>query len=441
MTEEKIINDVTCSFCGSLCDDIEIVLKDNKIIETRNACALGNNKIMAQVGEERLKTPKIRRNGVLKPCTIDEAITEAAKILENAKRPLLYGWASTSNETISEGIKLAEEIGALIDNCATVCHGPSLMAQQDVGFSGCTLGEIRNRADLIIYWGSNPMVAHPRHLARYTTFPRGYFRAQGSKERTLVVVDPRFTDTAKVADYYYQVKPDTDFELIAALRSVLNGHKLQVKEVGGIPREKIVELANLMKSCSFGVLFFGLGLTMSKGRHRNVEVAISLVHDLNAFTKFMVLPMRGHGNVAGACVVSTWTTGYSFATDFSLGYPRYNPGEYSSNNVLYKEEVDAMLSIATDPAGNFPIQSLKYMSKIPIICIDPHETPTSEISQVIIPSTVIGVDAEGGAYRMDNIPIHLKKIMDPPENILDDEEIIRRIFKKVKEIKSKKSKK
>ena len=126
MSDEKVVSDITCSFCGSLCDDIEVVLKGNKIVETRNACSLGNQKIMAQVSGHRLRTPMIRKKGKLEPCSMDEAIEEAAKILAKSKRPLLYGWASTSNEAISEGIKLSEEVGGVMDNTATVCHGPSL---------------------------------------------------------------------------------------------------------------------------------------------------------------------------------------------------------------------------------------------------------------------------------------------------------------------------
>ncbi|MHA1799904.1 MAG: formylmethanofuran dehydrogenase subunit B [Candidatus Helarchaeota archaeon] len=437
MSDEKVVTDITCSFCGSLCDDIEVVIKDNNIIETHNACALGNQKIIAQVGEHRLKTPMIRKNGELTPCSIDEAIEEAAKILVNSKRPLLYGWASTSNEAISEGIKLSEEVGGVMDNTATVCHGPSLLAVQDVGYSGATLGDVRSRADLIVYWGSNPMAAHPRHLARYSTYARGYFRAQGAKERMLVVVDPRNTDTAKIADKHFQIKPDSDFEVIAALRSILKGHEIKAKEVGGLSKEQLIELADTLKGCSYGALFFGLGLTMSKGRHRNIDVAISLVHDLNSFNKFVLMPMRGHYNVCGANTVSSWTSGYGFATDYSTTYPRYNPGEFSSNELLYKGEVDALLNIAADPVGNFPALALKHMSKIPVICIDPHETPTTEISQVVIPSTVIGVDTSGSAYRMDHIPIHLKKFIDPPEGVLDDVVILQKILKKVQELKAK----
>ena len=53
---------------------------------------------------------------------------------------------------------------------------PSVMAQQVVGKVTCTLGEVRNRADLVIFWGSDPLVSHPR-VARVVALSGGYTRA------------------------------------------------------------------------------------------------------------------------------------------------------------------------------------------------------------------------------------------------------------------------
>jgi formylmethanofuran dehydrogenase subunit B len=174
---------------------------------------------------------------------------------------------------------------------------------------------------LVIFWGSNPVHAHPRHLSRYSNFVRGYFRTDGRNDRFIVVVDPRNTHTAQIADLYI------------------------VKEVAGVPIEKMKELVNILKSCKFGVIFFGMGLTHSLAHHRNVDTAICLVRELNDYTKFLLTPMRGHYNVAGANQVFTWNTGYAYSIDFSRGYPRYNPGEFSSVDLLMRDEVDASLII------------------------------------------------------------------------------------------------
>ena len=45
----------------------------------------------------------------------------------------MYGWASTNCEAQAVGHVLAEKVGGIVDNCATVCHGSSLLAIQDTG--------------------------------------------------------------------------------------------------------------------------------------------------------------------------------------------------------------------------------------------------------------------------------------------------------------------
>ena len=430
----KTIYDVLCPFCGTLCDDLEVDIADNKVVEVRNACQIGTKKFYSSnPSEHRYEKPMIREKGELKEASWDEAIDKAATILANAKRPLLYGFSSTECEAQAKGVELGEILGGVLDNTASVCHGPTLLAKQDVGQPGCTLGEIKNRADLVIFWGSNPVHAHPRHLGRYSEFVRGYFRKDGRNERNIIVVDPRNTHTAQIADLYIQVNPNEDYELLNAMRAVLRGVELDEKEVSGVSMEKIKELVNTLKTCNFGVIFFGMGLTQSLSHHRNIDAAICLTRELNDHTKFSILPMRGHYNVAGANQVFTWNTGYAYSIDFSRGYARYNPGEFSSVEVLLKDLVDASLIVASDPASNFPAASVKNLFKHPLIAIEPHETPTSANADIVLPAAIAGIEAEGTAYRMDNVPIRLRKVKDAPGECLTDKIILEKLIEKVKE--------
>jgi formylmethanofuran dehydrogenase subunit B len=436
---EKVIDSVVCPFCGSLCDDTEVVVKDGKIVETRNMCVMGTEKFFASQAPERIRKPMLRQNGVLKEVSLDQAVQKAAEILVKAERPLLYGWSSSECDTTRVGFELAEELGGVIDSTATVCHGPSVLAIQDVGLSTCTLGEVKNRADLIIYWGCNPQHAHPRHMSRYTSFVRGFFRDKGVKERSIVVFDCRRTDTAKLATHFIQTEPDKDYELLSAFRAIVNGFDISAEKVAGVPKEQIMEIANMMKHAGFGIIFFGMGLTQTTGKHRNVDNAIALTADLNKFTKFLIMPMRGHYNVTGFGMVSSWTTGYPFAVDFSRGFPRYNPGETTANDLLMRGEVDAALVVASDPVSHFPKKSIENLAKIPLIAIEPHPTPTTELADVVIPPAISGIEAEGTAYRMDNVPIRLRKVSDAPDGILPDRELVRKILEKVRELKKKKA--
>jgi formylmethanofuran dehydrogenase subunit B len=437
MTQEEVkkISDVICPFCGCLCDDLEIEVANNKVVTTYNACTIGTSKFFSvNDTSHRFTHPMLRKDDKLKPISWDEAIDRAAKILADSERPLMYGFSSTSNEAIGEGFKLAEEAGAVLDQTASVCHGPSVLAIQDTGRSAATLGEIKARANVIVYWGCNPSAAHPRHMSRYSMFVRGFFRDKGAKERTLIVVDPRNTDAAKLADIHVQVEQGRDSELIFAMRAALNGIDLP-DVVAGVPKEKILELLEIFKAAYFGVLFFGMGLTQTFGRHRNITNAINLVRQLNGFTKWIISPMRGHYNVTGAGTVWTWQCGYPMAIDLAQGYPRYNPGEYCANDVLVNGEADAALIVASDPGAHFPAKSLRHMAKIPVIAIEPHITPTTELAEIILPPSIIGVEEEGTAYRMDHVPLKLKKVVDAPGECLSDVEILERLLQKVKDLK------
>jgi len=431
----KVVSDAVCTYCGCLCDDIEVLVQDGKIVDVRHACILGTSRFFDYLRPERMVKPLIRVDGELKETSIDEAVKKAAEILAKAERPLLYGWSMAGCEAHQVGIELAEEIGAVIDDTTSVCHGPSVIALQEVGISTCTLGEVKNRADLVIYWGSNPMQAHPRHMSRYTVYPRGFFRERGWRDRVLVVIDVRKTDTAKLATRFLQVEPNGDYELISALRLAVNGNKIPEK-VAGVPREEIEKLAEIMKSCHFGAIFFGLGVTSSAGKNRNIDNVLSLVRDLGAYTKFVIFPMRGHYNVTGFGQVLTWETGFPFAVDFSRNYPRYNPGETTAVDVLLREEADAALIVASDPAAHFPRKAVEHLAKIPVITIEPFRSLTTQYATVAIPSAITGIEVEGTAYRMDHVPLRLHKVVEPPEGRLPDREILKMILEHVRALKT-----
>lgn len=438
-----VITDALCPFCGCLCDDITVVVENNKIIEAKHACKLGSAKILGhcRLGSKTIEThhtikePLIRKSkhDGFKEVSYDEAINEAAEILANSKRPLLYGWASASCEVDKKGILLAEELGAVIDNTASVCHGPTGLAVHEKGAPSATLGQVKNRADVIVFWGCNPVQAHPRHMGRYSTFAKGFFSDKGRKGKKIVVVDVRKTDTADVADEYVEVEQGSDYLIVSALRAILAGQGEVVPEkVGGVAKEQLVKLVETLKAAKFGAIFFGMGLTQSKGRYKNIDSAISLTTELNSFTKFIIMPMRGHYNVAGFNQVCLWETGFTTAVDFSRGAPYYNPGETAANDVLYRKEVDAAMIIAADAAAHFPANSVRELARVPLIHIDPHWNATTEIANVVIPTAICGIEVEGTAYRMDGVSLRLRKMIEPRH--MTDEEVLERITQRVKEI-------
>ena len=431
--QEKVYGGVVCPFCGCLCDDLEVVVKSRRVAGVKSGCAIAIAKFVEHE-KYRLTKPFIRKGDKPVFTTLEEAVEEAAKILVDSKYPLLFGWSSSSVEAARLGVELAELLGGLLDLTTVICHGPSIEALQEIGLVSATLGQIKNRAELVVYWGCNPVHAHMRHMHRYTVLSKGVYR-KTRKDRKLIVIDCRPSHTAKMADLFIQVEPNKDYELLTALRMVVNGYDIDCDVVAGVPKEKVYELADMLISAKFGVIYFGMGLTMTQGKSRNIEEAIKLTQDLNRWTKFVITPMRGHFNVSGAGEAFTWITGFPFSIDFRRAFPRHNPGLTSATDALAKGFVDAAFIIASDPVAHFPQQAVKHLAKIPLIVVDPKLSPTASLADVFIPAAAVGIEQEGTAYRMDNVPLRLKKVVEPPSGVLPDEEILKMLLSKVMELK------
>ena len=425
----RIVENATCTFCGCVCDDIILTVEENRITLAKNACALGKAWFAEHTVEDR---PYALIDG--REASTAEAVEVAAQILLEARFPVIYGLSDTTCEAQREAVAIADLIGANIDTTTSVCHGPSGIAFQGVGESTATLGEIKNRADLVIYWGGNPAESHPRHFTKYTIMPKGMFVPNGRKDRTVVLVDVRRTPSARAADIFIQVKPGKDFEVLWTLRALVKGRTVDpsIEEETGVSLATLQDLVERMKNCRFGVLFFGMGLTMTRGRHFNSGALLALATDLNEYTHFVAKPVRGHGNVTGADNVLGWQTGFPFAVNFSRGYPRFNPGEFTTVDLLARGEADAALIIASDPAANFPRPAIEHLRKIPVIVLDPKPTLTADLARVAFTTATYGINTGGTVYRMDDVPITLRPAF--PSPYPTDEEVLRAIKERVREL-------
>ncbi len=439
----RIVKNVVCCFCGALCDDIQIAITltgplprvpEGTIIEALNACRIGHTKFLKLRDEYRILKPELRSGpdkSEVRQVSLEVAVKEAAKILAKARRPLIYGLASTSNEANVKALELAEVSGAIVDNTSSVCHGPGIEAVQRVGIGTATLGKIKNYADVVIYWGCNPTAAHPRHTRRYSQFIEGMFRKEGERKVYHIDVRPtRFSD--EVTDFI-QVNPNEDYELMAVIRALLRGREIQLDSVAGVPMRKVREFVATLKGAEFVAIFFGLGLTQSRGKDHNIALAIDITAELNHHAKAVIMPMRGHFNVTGSNHVSTWTYGFPFSLSLETGAPYYMPGEVSAVDVLVRGGTDAVFVIAADPAASFPAPAVRHMLKVPVITLDPKRSASTEISDIVIPSAYVGIEAEGvqTAYRMDGIPLQLRKIIDAPKGIESDEHILDMLVREV----------
>jgi formylmethanofuran dehydrogenase subunit B len=427
----KIVEDATCTDCGCMCDDISLKVEGDRIIEAQNACALGKKWFLA---EHRTASAACLIDG--QPAAVEDGIARTAQILTEARYPIIYGLCDTTSEAQRVAVAISDWIGGCVDTTTSLCHGPTGIAFQDVGEVTCTLGEIRNRGDLILLWGTNPAESHPRFFSRYALTPAGMYVPRGRADRYCVLIDVRETESAKEADQFIGIRPGKDFEALWALRALSKGIKLDATEIEaetGVPLATWQTLMDRMKQAKYGVILFGMELMKERGRHLNSYALLSLARDMNVHTRFVCKPMRGHGNVAGADNVVTWQTGYPFAVNLARGYPRFNPGEYSTDDVLARGEADAALIVASDTLSKFSRAAREHLERIPLIVIEPAGTPQTCAAAIVFHTATYGINTPGTVYRMDDVPIPLRPAVDSP--LPTDEHILREIERRVRSLK------
>ena len=88
--------------------------------------------------------------------------------------------------------------------------------------------------------------------------------------------------------------------------------------------------------------------------------------------------MRGHGNVTGADVVMRYTLSYPFGISMTRGYPRFNPGEYSTIDLLVRGDNDATIVIGADPGATMPKPAVSHPVRFSAL----HELPSIAAREV-----------------------------------------------------------
>ena len=154
----RTVEHVTCLGCGCACDDITVVVERGRLTEAQRACALG----AAWFGDGQVPD-EVRIRG--RAGTLERALAEAVKVLTEAKRPLVYLAGDISCEVQRDAVAIADRLKGVVDSLAGTAAAGVLAAQRR-GRAGATLGELRQRADLVVFWGVDPGARYPRYSAR-----------------------------------------------------------------------------------------------------------------------------------------------------------------------------------------------------------------------------------------------------------------------------------
>ncbi len=154
----------------------------------------------------------------------------------------------STNETVAAALELADRVGAVVEPGNSRISTPRVLAFQRAGRVSATLGEVKNRADVVVFWGADPVVSHPGRWERYSVEPRGRFIPDGRAGRTVVVVDEKHTATAEQADLFVEMDASRQFEALWVLRALVPEPPSMRLESASTPGIELPPVTNLPTS-------------------------------------------------------------------------------------------------------------------------------------------------------------------------------------------------
>lgn len=480
MVEIKYVPTI-CPYCGTGCG-LNFVVKDDKIVGVEpykrhpvnegKVCPKGNFGYEFINREDRLTTPLIKENGEFREASWDEALDLVANKLkevsdEDPNKVGFYACARSPNENIYITQKLARVACGTqnVDHCARICHGPTVAGLATTFGSGAMTNGFDSikEADYIFCIGSNNMEAHP-------LFGRKLIQAQKNGAK-LVVLDPRYTPTAKIADEYVQFKTGTDVALMNAMIKVIIDNDLQddefiknrtkgfdelketvqkydletVSEITHISPETIEELAIEYAKADKAAIVYSLGITEHSHGADNVMSTANLAMLTGNIGRqgTGVNPLRGQNNVQGACDMGALPSDYvgyrkvadQETTDWFNEYygtnlpakpgltlvEMMNAAHSGDLKVLYIHGEDPVLSDADIKHTKEALANLDML-----IVQELFMTDTAQCADVVLPAAGWG-EQEGTFTNGERRVQCLHKAQEPPEGAMLDWKIMEEI--------------
>jgi len=346
--------------------------------------------------------PLARVGGVA--VTLEEAVAAAADVLVSARLPLVYGLVETTVEAQRLAVEIADLTGGAVDTAASAGHEASLLAFQRMGLLTATLGEVRARADLVVFWGIDPDAREPGFQHRYLA------RTADSPERVHIAVDIGDARGPDEADERLAIPAAAEFEALWALRAMVRGGRRvdeERLESLGLSLDLLQPLAWRLVSCRYGVILHDADPPPERRDPLRALALGALVEDANERARVRLIGIRMPGNPVGAEAVLTWQTGYPCAVHFGRGYPRYGPGEYTGPALLGRGGADAVLLVGADPGRHLTAAERERLGEIPSIVIGP-AAERAEGARVAVVTAPLG-EAPGSVYRMDGVPLNRRR--------------------------------
>ena len=395
---------IACPFCGLACDDLQVDTANSQANVIGNGCPRSVVQFRPPLGNVENR-PAVDGRIVSLP----EAVAAAARILAHSAQPLLAGLGTDVAGTRA-ALQLADCIGAVVDHMNRGL-ARNMAVVQDTGWLATTFAEVQNRADLVVFAGTDAVSRFPRFFERILGQRESMF-SEGAPQREIVYIGakPGHPKSGNQGSPGEEIPCTNLGEAFGALRACLAGKRLQAEHAGGIAITELVKLAERMRSARYGVLVWVATDLDYAHAELTIQAMSNLVSDLNEHTRFACLPISGSDGDMTANQVTVWQTGFPLRTGFGRGTPDYDPHHFSCERLLATGEADALLWISA-----FDAERLPPPSNVSAIVLGRPGMKFEKPPAVYIPVATPGVHHAGHFFRGDNVvAVRLRKLVDSP---------------------------
>ncbi len=473
----------TCGYCSVGCGML-VGVKEGKAVAVRGnpdhpvnrgkLCPKGLSEHHILDNPGRARTPMLRKNGKLEPVSWDEALAtmvERITGLQAEHGPGTLGVVGTGQLLTEEYYTLGKlvQLGFRTphnDGNTTLCMASAVSGYKLSFGSDGPPGSYADMAsaDVVLLIGSNIADNHPILCTRVGEGP-------GKRPgRTLIVVDPRVTKTAMMADIHLAIKPRADIALINGIAHILIRDGLidakyiaehttnyssfaeyvadftpeHVAAITGLSTDKIEQVAHLYGKAKAGFI----GWTMGVNHSTQGAVTVAAINNLALITGHLGRAGAAPFSITGQCnAMGTRESGFTSALP---GYRKFdNPAHReelaelwgidaaeipSARGMAYPDiiegavtgKIKALWFIATNPVVSFPNYGLlkQALETVEFLIVQDgfHPTPTSDFAHLVLPAAIWG-EKEGTYTNSERRISKVNRIVDPPGDARADFDI------------------
>lgn len=396
---DTMLTDIVCPFCSLCCDDLSARQNGRHLEVTDNGCHHAARGFDTADGESQTGLYRASINGT--SCTLDEAVAHAATLIGEARQPL-FGGLGTDVAGARALLQLAGHCGAVVDHMNSSAMLRNLLVVQDSGWMTTTLTEVRNRADVLLMFGTGVERHAPRFYERIFNGAESLFSAQ-TMARELIVIGATSTPPPLDAAINVTLLPcDTASlgDVAMGMRALLSGAPLQAERIAGIPCQQLQSCVERLRSARYGVIAW----TAAELDFRHAELAVQafceLARSLNETTRCAALPLGGNNADHTFSQVATWQTGYATRTSLAGAQPDYDPVRYDSARMLAYREADALLWVSA-----FDKLRVPPPAGVPTVVLGRPGMQPAKAVDVFIPVATPGLDHAGHVFRCDTVAV------------------------------------